>query len=298
MNNHPACSGAILEWMEKMRVKITADSTCDLEPEQIRQHDITVTPLHIGRNNGQDFRDGVDIDPTELFRYADEDGVLCHTAAVSVGEYEAAFRKAREEADAVFHVNLGSGFSSCYQNAKIAAQEVDNVFVLDSQNLSSGMGHLVMDAAELAEAGERPEEILRILEERRSKVETSFVLSTLRYMRMGGRCSAVAALGANLLKLSPCIELRSGAMGVGKKYRGSFEKVLAQYVHDRLDGRTDIDYRRIFITDCMAGEENRMAVRKLVEELADFDVVLNTHAGCTVSNHCGPGCLGILFFRK
>ena len=152
--------------------------------------------------------------------------------------------------------------------------------------------------AELAEAGERPEEILRILEERRSKVETSFILSTLRYMRMGGRCSTVAALGANLLKISPCIELRSGAMGVGKKYRGSFDKVLTQYVHDRLDGRTDIDYRRIFITDCMAGEEQRMAVRKLVQELAPFETVLNTRAGCTVSNHCGPGCLGILFFRK
>lgn len=168
-----------------MKIKITADSTCDLEQEQILQHHITVTPLHIGRNNGQDFIDGVDITPTELFRYADEDGTLCHTAAVSVGEYEAAFRKAREEADAVIHVNIGSGFSACHQNAKIAAAEVDNVFVLDSENLSSGMGHLVMDAAELAEAGERPEEILRILEERRSKVETSFVLSTLRYMRMG-----------------------------------------------------------------------------------------------------------------
>ena len=240
----------------------------------------------------------MDITPAELIRYADEDGVLCHTAAVSVGEYEAAFRKAREEADAVVHINIGSGFSACHQNAKIAAAEVDNVFVLDSENLSSGMGHLVMDAAELAEAGERPEEILRILEERRSKVETSFVLSTLRYMRMGGRCSTVAARSANLLKISPCIELRSGAMGVGKKYRGSFDKVLTQYVHDRLDGRTDIDYRRIFITDCMAGEEQRMAVRKLVQELAPFETVLNTRAGCTVSNHCGPGCLGILFFRK
>ena len=281
-----------------MRVKITADSTCDLEREQITQHDITVVPLHIGRTGGQDYIDGVNITPAELFRFADEDGELCHTAAVSVGEYEAAFRRAREEADAVFHVNIGSGFSACCQNARIAAQEVDNVFVLDSENLSSGMGHLVMDAAELAEAGERPEEMLRILEERRSKVETSFVLSTLRYMRMGGRCSTVAALGANLLKISPCIELRSGAMGVGKKYRGSFPKVLDQYVRDRLVGRTDIDYRRIFITDCLAGEENRMAVRDLVQELAPFEAVINTRAGCTVSNHCGPGCLGILFFRK
>ena len=287
-----------MEWIGQMKIKITADSTCDLEPEQLLQHDITVTPLHIVRDNGQEYVDGVDITPPEMIRIADEDGKLTHTAAVSVGEYEAAFRRAREEADAVFHVNIGSGFSACYQNACIASSEVDNVFVLDSRNLSSGMGHLVMDAAELAEAGERPEEILRILEERRSKVETSFVLSTLRYMRMGGRCSTVAALGANLLKISPCIELRSGAMGVGKKYRGSFRKVLEQYVRDRLVGRTDIDRRRIFITDCMAGEENRMFVRELVQELADFDTVLNTHAGCTVSNHCGPGCLGILFFRK
>lgn len=281
-----------------MKIHISADSTADLSEDLLLANDISLLPLHICRSNGMEYLDGVDIRTPELFKITNEDGKLCQTSAVSVGEYEAAFRKEREKADAVIHICLGSGFSSCFQNAAIAAADIDNVFVVDSRNLSTGMGHLVLDAAELASAGEQPEEIVRLLENRREKVETSFVLSTLKYMSMGGRCSTVAALGANLLKLSPCIELRDGAMGVGKKYRGSYEKVLAQYVRDRLTNRSDIDYRRLIITDCMVTEEQREIVEKAVKEYSSFDVICHTEAGCTISNHCGPCCLGILFFRK
>lgn len=281
-----------------MKIIISADSTCDLTPALLQKHDIRVTPLHICRDNGDEYRDGVDITTEDLFRFADADGKLCHTAAISVGEYEAAFRAARDEGDAVIHVNLGSKLSACHQNAAIAAAELDNVFVVDSMNLSTGMGHLVLDAAELAEAGEQPGEIVRLLTERRSKLETSFVLNTLKYMHMGGRCSAVAALGANLLKLLPCIELRDGGMGVGKKYRGSFDKAILQYVHDRLDGRDDIDPRRLIITNCTVPADTCRAVKELARQLYPFQEIYETSAGCTISNHCGPCCLGILFFRK
>ena len=281
-----------------MKTIITSDSTCDLSPELLEQFQIRTLPLHVVRPNGEEYFDGVNIKPADIFRYADEDGKLCSTACISVGEYEGVFRAARERGDAVIHLNIGSGFSACHQNARIAAEGMDNVFVVDSQNLSTGQGNLVLDAAELALAGERPEQIVKELELRASKLETSFVINTLRYLHMGGRCSAVAALGANLLKLLPCIELRGGAMGVGKKYRGSFEKAILQYVRDRLTERKDIDYRRIILTDCMVPEEIRQQVRELVAQLADFDVTYTTEAGCAVSTHCGPCCLGILFFRK
>lgn len=281
-----------------MRTIITSDSTCDLSSALLQQFQISTVPLHVERPNGQEYLDGVNIKPADIFRYAEEDGKLCSTACISVGEYEKVFRAAREQGDAVIHLNIGSGFSACHQNARIAAAELDNVFVVDSKNLSTGQGNLVLDAAELAQAGEQPEQIVRELERRASLVETSFVISTLRYLHMGGRCSAVAALGANLLKLLPCIELRDGAMGVGKKYRGSFEKAILQYVRDRLTERKDIDYRRIILTDCMVPEEIRQQVRELVAQLADFEVTYETEAGCTVSTHCGPCCMGILFFRK
>ena len=281
-----------------MRTIITSDSTCDLSSGLLQRFQIQTMPLHVVRPGGREYRDGVDIKPADIFRYAEEDGKLCTTACISVGEYDSFFREARERGDAVIHVNLGSGFSACHQNARIAAAELDNVFVVDSQNLSTGQGNLVLDAAELALAGEQPASIVKELELRASKLETSFVINTLRYLHMGGRCSAVAALGANLLKLLPCIELRDGAMGVGKKYRGSFEKAILQYVRDRLTERKDIDYRRIILTDCMVPEEIRQQVRELVAQLADFEVTYETEAGCTVSTHCGPCCMGILFFRK
>ena len=150
----------------------------------------------------------------------------------------------------------------------------------------------------MAQEGIEPAEIKARLDEITAKVDASFVIDTLKYLHKGGRCSALVALGANVLSLKPCIEVKDDKMGVGKKYRGSFDKSIKSYVKDRLTNREDIDYSRIFITHCMCSDETVASVRALVEEFGHFKEILQTEAGCTVSNHCGPNCLGVLFLRK
>ena len=200
--------------------------------------------------------------------------------------------------DAVIHVSLGSGFSSSYQNACLAADDFSNVTVIDSQNLSTGQGLVVLKACELAKTDLSVEEIKGILDEFTTRVEASFLLDQLGYMVKGGRCSAVAALGANLLGLKPCIEVKGGKMGVVKKYRGNYAKCLSSYVKDRLADREDLEKDTLFITHTPVTDECMQAVQAAVEAHADFKNIYWTKAGCTVSCHCGPGTLGVLFVRK
>ena len=280
-----------------MRIKISADSTCDLSPELIETYNIGITPLYIEKG-GQNCRDGMDITPQEIFDYVRSGKGVCRTAAVNVGDYTAFFKKCRENYDAVIHFNISSDFSSCYQNACTAAAEFENVYVVDSRNLSTGIALLVLDAAERAEKGEDPKEIAALMRETAKKVEASFVIDTLFYLQKGGRCSTLAALGANLLKLKPCIEVKDGKMTPGKKYRGPIDKVMLQYADDRLRGRDDINKHRVFITHTRCAPEAVEAVRQKILELApDFEEIIETNAGSTVTSHCGPGTLGVLFIR-
>ena len=280
-----------------MRVKIIADSTCDLSPELLERYDIAITPLCVIKD-GREFHDGVDITPADIFAHVDGGGDLCSTAAVSQFEYTEIFTRYAREYDAVVQINIGSGFSCCYQNACLAAQDFDNVYVVDSENLSTGQGLLVVAAAKLAQQGLPGSEIAERVRALAPKVEASFLIDRLDYMRKGGRCSAVAALGANLLHLKPCIEVREGKMGVCKKYRGSFEKCIRQYVKERLDGRTDIDEGLAFITHPACQENVVSAAMEEARAFGSFSEIVETHAGCTVSCHCGPNTLGILFVRK
>ena len=195
-------------------------------------------------------------------------------------------------------ITIGANFSCCYQNACAAAQEYENVFVVDSVNLSTGQGLLVVAAAKLAEQGLSGAEIAERVRALAPKVEASFLIERLDYMRKGGRCSAVAALGANLLHLKPCIEVRNGKMAVCKKYRGSFEKCIRQYVKERLDGREDIAPELAFITHAAADANVVVAAKEEAAQYGSFETVEETQAGCTVSCHCGPNTLGILFVRK
>ena len=280
-----------------MRVKIISDSTCDLSPELLERYDIAITPLCVIKD-GKEFHDGVDITPADIFAHVDGGRDLCSTAAVSQFEYTEMFTRYAKDCDAVVQINIGSNFSCCYQNACLAAQDFDNVYVVDSGKLSSGQGLLVVAAAKLAEQGLSGAEIAERMRALVPKVEASFLIERLDYMRKGGRCSAVAALGANLLNLKPCIEVREGKMGVCKKYRGSFEKCIRQYVKDRLDGRADIAPDLAFITHPACQKNVVDAAMEEAARYGSFDEVVETHAGCTVSCHCGPNTLGILFVRK
>ena len=279
------------------RIKILSDSTCDLTPALLQKYDITLTPLTVVKD-GKSFLDGVDITPADIFAHVDGGGALCSTSAVSEYEYATFFSRYAPDYDAVVQITIGSGFSACYQNACLAAQGFDNVFVVDSENLSSGQGLLVMEAVRLAEAGQAGEDIARALRELAPKVEASFLVERLDYLYKGGRCSAVAALGANLLGLKPCIEVSGGKMGVCKKYRGSFESAVRQYVRERLEGREDIRPALAFVTHPAAPESVVRAALDTAAQYGSFDQVIETHAGCTVSCHCGPHTLGILFVRK
>ena len=278
-------------------IKITCDSTCDLTPELYEKYDIEV--IRYGIYLGDELRiDGVNVQVPELYEYADRTGILPKTSAISPEEYKEVFKKYVDQGMSVIHINLSSELSSAYQNAMIAAREVGNVYPIDSRNLSTGSGHLVLLAKELADQGLSAPEIADILNEAKERLDVSFVITTLEYLRMGGRCSAVAAFGANLLRLHPEIKVTDGKMGVGHKYRGTTKKFVEAYIRGALEGRTDIDTHRIFVTHSPMEPEIVSYAIDLVKSLHPFEEVLETSAGCTVSTHCGPGTIGVLFFRK
>lgn len=280
-----------------MSIKITSDSTSDLSPALLEQYDITVLPLYVTMGE-QTCRDGVDARPEDLFAYVERTGSLPTTAAVNVADYHDCFAQFSPRHEAVIHITISSDFSSCYQNACVAAEGFSNVYVVDSRNLSTGHGLVVLEAALAAQRGEQPEAIVAHLNEVAGQVEASFVVDKLDYLVKGGRCSSAAALGANLLKLKPCIEVVDGRMKVGKKYRGNYDKVLLQYVRERLDGRDDLALDRIFVTHTPCRPETVEAVKAEIQTCAPFSEIIETTAGCTISSHCGPNTLGILFLRS
>ena len=280
-----------------MNIKILSDSTCDLSQAILEENNITLVPLTVIMAD-QQYKDGVTITPAQIFDHVAAGGDLCSTSANSVGEYEDWFRKYAADYDGVLHITIGSGFSSCFQNACIAAQEFDNVAVVDSMNLSTGQGLVVLEACRLAKQCNTLEELREKVQAFTSRVEASFLVDKLNYLVKGGRCSAAAALGANLLNLKPCIEVRDGKMIVVKKYRGNYAKCLANYVKDRLDGRDDLTREILFVTKTPVTDECHAAVMEAIDQCPAFETMYETNAGCTVSCHCGPGTLGVLFVRK
>ncbi len=281
-----------------MNIKILSDSTCDLSTAILEENNISLVPLTVIKND-QEFKDGVTITPAEIFAHVAAGGGLCSTSANSVGEYQEHFAQYTDKFDGVLHINIGSGFSSCYQNACLAAEEFTNVRIIDSQNLSTGQGLVVLEACRLAKECSSLDELAEKVQAFTSRVEASFLLDRLDYMVKGGRCSATTALGANLLNLKPCLEVKDGKLGVVKKYRGKYEKCLASYVKDRLDSREDVTGEILFVTCTPVNDVCYGAVMEAVKEYGSyFKTVYETNAGCTVSCHCGPGTLGVLFVRK
>lgn len=280
-----------------MKIKILSDSTCDLGEVLLKRYDITLVPLSVIMD-GKDYKDGVTISPAEVFAHVAAGGDLCSTSAVSIGEYADIFAQYANDYDGVIHINIGSGFSTCYQSACLAAEEFPNVRVIDSKNLSTGQGLVVLKACELAKTCDDLDILADTLRSFTEKVEASFLVDKLDYLVKGGRCSSAAALGANLLSLKPCIEVKDGKMAVGKKYRGNYAKCLASYVKERLSDREDIDRTHLFVTKTEISEESYQGVMDAVHTYGGFEHVYETTAGCTISCHCGPGTLGVLFIRK
>lgn len=280
-----------------MKIKILSDSTCDLSADILEKFNISVMPLTVIKD-GAAYQDNVTITPADIFRHVAAGGDLCSTTAVSIGEYQEFFAPFSAQFEGVVHINLGSGFSSSYQNACLAAGEYDNVIAIDSQNLSAGQGLVVLEACRLAPLVSSLAEMKEKLDAFTARVETSFLVDKLTYLAKGGRCSSVAALGANLLNLKPCIEVKDGKMVVVKKYRGNYAKCLATYVKDRLADREDLVGDTIFVTTTGVTDECYTGVMDAIHTYGHFDTIYETQAGCTVSCHCGPGTLGILFVRK
>ena len=280
-----------------MNFKITADSTCDLSPEQLRQYGIELLPLYVQLGE-KTLRDGVDVFPDDIYAHVAQGGDLATTAAVNLADYVRAFSALSRKYDFVIHICISQDFSCCYQNACLAAAEYPNVYVVDSRNLSTGHGLVVLEAGRCAREGMAPEEIAAYLRELSDRVDASFILSRLDYMKKGGRCSSVAVLGANLLKLRPCIEVKDGKMGVCKKYRGTFDACVKAYIEDRLKGKENLNLRRVFLTHSGVPEEIIETAKQTVRQYQNFEEICVTRAGCTVSSHCGPGTIGVLFIQE
>ena len=278
-------------------VVITSDSTCDLSQELLDRYDIPVIPLTI--TLGEDtFLDGSNFTPLDMYARYKQDGILPKTSAPSVQEFLDFFSQFTEKGCEVVHLDISSELSNTYNAACMAAEELGHVHVVDSRMLSTGVGLLAIEGAECRDRGMGAQEIAEHLRGLTGKVQTSFVLDTLQFMWKGGRCSAVSALGANLLSLKPGLEMKDGKLGVYKKYRGNIKNVYKQYVKERLQGRR-VRPGHVFITE--SGEVDDAVLEEicaLVRETIPVQEIHHTMAGCTVSTHCGPKTLGILFIEE
>lgn len=284
-----------------VKIILSADSTCDLGDELKAQYDVHYYPYHIILEE-QEYRDNVDIAVEQIFEAYYKKKALPRTAAINVQEYIDYFQDWVEQGFDVIHLNLGGALSSAHTNCVLAAEELNargkgQVYPIDSCNLSTGIALQIIEAGERIAAGMPAAQIAEEIKALRSKVHASFILDTLDFMRAGGRCSAVAAVGANLLNLKPCIEVDNsdGSMHVGKKYRGNFARVLSQYVKDELGKYSNIKHDHIFITYSTIDPEIAALVRQTIQDTAEFQEIHETRASCTISCHCGPNTLGILF---
>lgn len=279
------------------KIKITADTVCDLSEEMKQRYGITTIPLYVTRD-GVTLKDGIEITRNEVFEHYRTTGRLCATAALNVEDFSQFYKEQLKDCDELIMITISSGFSSCYQNACIAAEDYEGqVYVVDSKNLSTGEGLVAVSAAKLLAQGLSAGEIVtKLNQEIIPRVDASFFVANVEYLHKGGRCSSIAALGANLLKLRPCIDVIEGKMKVTKKYRGNMEKAMREYVKDRL---TDIAYddELIFVTSTCAKEFAELTAEE-VKKIGNFKEIAITDAGCTVACHCGEDTIGVLFIRK
>ena len=267
-----------------MNIKITADSTCDLSEALLRQWNISLIPMHILMGE-ESYLDGVTIHPADVFAHAQNGGKMPKSAAPNLVEYTDFLAPFARDYDAVIHINVGSKFSSCFQNARLAAQEFGNVYVVDSENICTGQGYLVLQAAKWAADGLPPKNISMRLQGLAKRVELSFVLNQLDYMAKSGRCSGGLAV-------------IDGELKVVRKYRGSLPICVGKYITDQLANREDIDRSMVFISSTQAKPGCMEAIKAGLRQYGNFENVYETDIGTTIGGYSGPGTIGIVFARK
>lgn len=281
-------------------VKIFTDSTSDLSKELLEKYNIDVIPLYIHLGD-EEYKDGEEIGIQDAFKWSDENKTTPKTAACSVDDVIKAIEPYKESGDDVIIFTISGEMSSTLQVMRMAAEEMeyeDHVFVIDSRNLSTGIGLLIMEAAVMAEDGKSAEEIVAKVNEYIPKSRASFVIDTLVYLARGGRCSAVAALVGGMLNIKPKIVVKDGTMGVDKKYRGPYKKVILQYAKDLEPQMLNAKKDRVFVTHTPCDDGIVESVVDYVKSLNYFDDVIVTEAGTTIGSHCGPNTLGVLFIEK
>ena len=277
---------------------ITAETTCDLSPQLIEERGFKLIPITVIVGN-EEFKDGVNITSEELFDYIKKTGNLPKTAALTEYEYEDFFTEVKKECDEIIHFSISSKASCTLQSAKKAAEKMDGVYVVDTKSLSTGEALLMLKASDMLESGASAKEVYENICALTEKVQTSFVIDVLDYLHKGGRCSLVALLGAKMLKLHPQIAEVDGALTVKKKYMGSLKRSLTQYITDLAAEYPEYDKTRAFVTHSPCDEQALVdEVIAKVKELFEFDEVIETEAGATVSTHCGKNTVGLLFIAK
>ena len=281
-------------------IKIVADSTCDLSQELFEKYHIQTAPLHIVLGE-KEYKDGVDITPDEIYAWADEQEDTPKTSAIGFEDVMEIMKPLTDSEDEMIVFTISGKMSTTVNVFRMVAEELeieDKVSIIDSENLSTGTGLLVLKAATMVQEGKTRDEIVAEIEAAKPKVRASFVVDTLTYLHRGGRCSAVAALAGGVLKLHPRIVVSEGAMGADKKYRGKMDKVILDYVKDMEEAMKAADQERVFITHSGCEQEIIDSVYNYLEELDYFDEILITRAGGVISSHCGRGTLGVLYLAK
>lgn len=280
------------------RVRIIADSTCDLTQDLIKKYDITMIPLNIVLED-KSFKDGVEIIPEEIYEWADRNNTTPKTASPEIGYIIEVLKPMVVEEEEIIFIGISEDMSVTCQTVRMAAQELEyeKLYIINSMNLSTGIGLQVLRAAEYALQGMSALKIIKEIESARDKVCASFVIDTLTYLHRGGRCSAVAALFGNALKLKPMIAVNNGKMGVDKKYRGRQQAVVRSYAKDLESQLLQADSKRVFITHSGIDSEIEQETYDYLKGLGYFKEIYITRAGGVISSHCGPNTLGILFYK-
>ena len=281
-------------------IRILSDSTCDLTEALLKRYNVDVVPLQILLGD-KNYEDGCGITPKDIFRWSDENKATPKTAAARQERVAEILNRSLQGDDEAICFAISESMSCTAGVMRMAAEEIgaaDRVSVIDSANLSTGVGLLVLEAAEMAQQGMARKEIVERIEALKPRVRASFVVDTLTYLHRGGRCSGLAAMLGGTLRLHPLISVTDGKMEPGKKYRGRMERVIANYVDDLMPGLQHAMKKRVFVTHSGCSEKSVALAREKVEALGCFDEVLTSEAGCVISSHCGPGTLGVLYIDQ